>query len=172
MASFKLDFQRPSGSARWFGWAMLCAGLAAAIAVAYLAQAQEQRADEVAALKEQLARSERALRERSDSSETPEQQAERERLAQWSHLALTPLKVVELSWSDQLTMQQLTLSRDDGALVIEFEASSLKEGMDLHRRLLKSDFFREVRLLRHAMANNGGPNAVLMAIELHWGAAK
>jgi hypothetical protein len=172
MASFKLDFHRAPEGIAWLGWSLLTAGLLAAVAVAYLAQGLELRAEEVATLQEQSARSERALRERSEVVETPEQQATRERLAQWSQQALTPLKVIEMNWSDQLTMVQLTLSRDDASLAIEFEASALKEGMDLHRRLLKSGFFREVRLLRHALAPQSGPGAVLMAIELHWGDAK
>ena len=173
MASFNLDFQRQPDGVPWLGWSMLCAGLAVAIYVAFVAQGLDLRADAVDALKEQTTRSERALRERSEVIETPEQQAQRERLAQWSDQALTPLKMVELNWSEQLTMVQLTLSRDDAVMVIEFEASSLKEGMDLHRRLLASKYFREVRLLRHAIGNGGGAPLVVMAIELHWaGGAK
>jgi hypothetical protein len=172
MASFNLDFHRPPEGIAWLGWGLLSAGLLTAVAVAHLAQDLERRAEEVATLQEQTARSERALRERSEVVETPQQQATRERLTHWGHHALTPLKVIEKNWSDQLTMVQLTLSRDDTSLVIEFEASALKEGMDLHRRLLKSGFFREVRLLRHALAPQSGPGAVLMAIELHWGDAK
>ena len=172
MASFKLDFQRRPEGIAWLGWTMLIAGLTAAVFVAFVAQSLEQRSDDVAALKEQTTRSERALRERSEVIETPEQQAARERLAQWSDQALTPLKVVELNWSEQLSMVQLTLSRDDGAMVVEFEASTLKEGMDLHRRLLAANYFREVRLLRHAVSTGGGAPLVLMAIELHWGGKK
>jgi hypothetical protein len=172
MASFKLDFHRPPEGNAWLGWGLLCAGLLAAMAMAYLAHGLEKHAEEVAELQEKTARIERALRERSEVVETSEQQATRERLTHWSHHALTPLRVIEQNWSDQLTMFQLTLSRDDTSLVIEFEASALKEGMDLHRRLLKSGLFREVRLLRHALAQQSGPGAVLMAIELHWGDAK
>lgn len=172
MASFKLDFHRRQQGIPWLGWSMLCAGLAGATLVAYLGLGVQDLADQVEVLKDQTALRENALRARSEVAETPEQQSQRERLSQWSQHALTPLRVLEASWSDQLSMVQLNLAREDGAMVVEFEASSLKEGMDLHRRLLKSAYFRDVRLLRHAINNANGTPVVLMAIEMHWGSAK
>lgn len=172
MASFDLDFHRQRQGQPRLGWVLVLAGLLSAGMAAYFTMELERKSRDLGELKSQLAASEQLLQERSIVVETPEQVAMRERLGSWSANALTPMRVVEANWSKKLAMSQLSLTRDESAMVIEFEASSIKEGMDLHRRLVRSGYFRGVKLLRHSITVSGGASVVLMAIELQWGNGK